>query len=156
VIVKFDNKAVRSAQDLPLLVGNTPIGKDVAVTIVRSGTEKVLDVTIRKLGGKNDEPVLASLSKGSLGVAVSSLSPADRIKLKIKKNGIRVEKVLSDSPAENAGLQAGDIILSVNGNNIDSPSALKNIIKKSETNKPLAILLQRGDMSLFVAVKLES
>jgi len=33
---------------------------------------------------------------------------------------------------------------------------LKNIIEKSETNKPLAILLQRGDMSLFVAVKLES
>jgi len=156
VIVKFDNKAVRSAQDLPLLVGNTPIGKDVAVTVVRSGKEKVLDVTIRKLGGKNDEPVLASLSKGSLGVAVSSLSPADRIKLKIKKNGVRVEKVLSDSPAENAGLLAGDIILSVNGNNIDSPTSLKKIIEKSETNKPLAILLQRGDMSLFVAVKLES
>lgn len=156
VIVRFDDKAVRSAQDLPLLVGNTPIGKDVAITIVRSGSEKVLDVTIQKLGGKNEEPVLASLSKGSLGVAVSTLTANERVKLKIKKNGVKVEKVLSDSPAENAGLQTGDIILSVNGNNIDSPSSLKNIIQKSEGDKPLAILLQRGDMSLFVAVKIES
>ncbi len=156
VITRFGDSAVRSAQDLPLLVGNTPIGKEVAVTILRSGTEKVIDVTIHKLGGKNDEPVLASLEKGSLGVAVSALTENERTKLKVKDKGVKVEQVLSDSPAENAGLQTGDIILSVNGQNIKSPASLKNIIQKSEGDKPLAILLQRGDMSLFVAVKLDS
>jgi len=156
IITRFGNSAVKSAQDLPLLVGNTPIGKEVAVTILRFGTEKIIDVTIRKLGSKNDEPVIASLEKGSLGVAVSILTGDERVKLKLKNKGVKVEKVLSDSPAENAGLQTGDIILSVNGKNIDSPSALKTIIQKSEGDKPLAILLQRGDISLFVAVKLES
>ncbi len=157
VITEFDNKAVRSAQDLPLLVGNTPIGKKVSVSILRSGTQKVLDVTISKLGGKDDAPVLASLKKGSLGIAVSSLTDKERAKLKIREEGgVKVDKVLTDSPAETAGLLTGDIILSVNGKSVKSPSALKTIIQQSDVKKPLAILLKRGDMSLFVAVKLDS
>lgn len=154
VITRFDNKAVRSAQDLPLLVGNTPIGKSVAVLIVRAGTERTLNVTISKLGGENNEPVIASTDKGSLGVAVSALTKEEKTKRKIKTNGVKVEKVLANSPAENAGLLTGDIIISVNGKNIESPTSLQSIIQKYEGDKPLAILLRRGELSLFIAVKL--
>lgn len=155
VIINFDNQAVESAKVLPLIVGSTPIGKNISVTVIRSGSEETLDVKIEKLGG-NDEPIIAKVQKGSLGIAVSILSNEERAKLKIKDKGVKVEKVFSNSPAENAGLQAGDIILSVNGKSIKSPSSLKEIIQKSSSDKPLAILLQRGDSTLFIAVKLKS
>lgn len=155
VIVSYDNKAVESSSHLPLLVGNTPIGKDVVIKVIRSGHEKKLNVTINKLGGA-DEPVVAALNKGSLGVAVSDLTKEERAKLSNKNQGVKIDKVLSDSPAENAGLLSGDVILTVDGKSIESPAALKKVIQNADNEKPLAILLQRGDQALFVAVRLDS
>ena len=156
VIISFDNKTVESSSHLPLLVGNTPVGKEVPVKVIRAGQEKTLNVTINKLAGKDDKPVLASLEKGSLGVAVSPLTSGEKAKFDNKINGVMIEKVLQDSPAENAGLQTGDVIVSVGGKQIDSPKTLKNIIQQTESEKPLAILLQRGDQAMFVAVDLNS
>jgi len=154
VIISYDDKTVESASHLPVLVGNTVIGKNVSVTVLRAGIEKTLNVTINKLGGNDDEPVLASAEKGSLGVAVSTLTDKDREHLVDKSQGVKIEQVLADSPAENAGIKSGDILLTVDGMSIESPTKLKNIIQKAEGDKPLAILLQRGDQALFVAVHL--
>ena len=157
VIISYDNQDVESSSHLPLLVGNTPIGKQVAVKVLRSGHEETLNVTINKLGGKDDDkPVLASLDKGSLGVSVSVLTKEDRAKYKNKISGVKIEEVLADSPAENAGLQSGDVIIRVDGKSIESPMALKTIIQHASSKKPLAILLQRGDQAMFVAVRLDT
>ena len=156
VILEFDNKTVNAVSDLPILVGNTPIGKSVPVAIIRKGAEKTLNVTVDKLKNDDEEPVLAALEKGSLGVAVSALSDEEKATLSDKNQGVKVEQVLADSAAENAGLQSGDIILSVAGKSIESPANLKAAIKSADINKPLAILLKRGDQSLFVAVNLNS
>ena len=155
VIISYDDKAVESSSHLPLLVGNTPIGKDVVIKVIRSGVEKQLNVTINKLGG-SDEPVVAALDKGSLGVAVSDLSKEERAKLNNKNQGVKIENVMSDSPADNAGIQSGDVILTVDGKSIESPATLKKVIQNADAKKPLAILLQRGDQALFVAVRLDS
>ncbi len=157
LILEFDGKAVNSVSDLPLIVGNTPIGKKVNVNIVRAGSEKNLSVTVDKLKSKDDKPVeLAKLEKGSLGVAVAPLDSEDKAKLKGKKSGVKIEQVVADSPAEEAGLKSGDIIVSVGGQQIESPQKLKDAIQKADADKPLAILLQRGDQALFVAVHLNS
>jgi len=157
LILQFDGKAVDAVNDLPILVGNTKIGKEVKIDIVRAGSEKILNVTIDKLkSAKDEQPELAALEKGSLGVAVASLSDAEKAELKTKNQGVKIAKVLSESPAENAGLQSGDIILSVSGKSIESPSRLKAVIKAADGDKPLAILFKRGDQALFVAVHLNS
>jgi serine protease Do len=156
VILEFDNKTVNAVSDLPILVGNTPIGKSVPVAIIRKGAEKTLNVTVDKLKTDDEEPVLAALEKGSLGVAVSALSDEEKATLSDKNQGVKVEQVLADSAAENAGLQSGDIILSVAGKSIESPANLKAAIQAADSNKPLAILLKRGDQSIFVAVNLNS
>ncbi|MEB8433157.1 Do family serine endopeptidase [Cocleimonas sp. KMM 6892] len=157
LILKFDNKTVEEVNDLPLLVGSTPIGKKVPVEIVRAGKIQTIDVTIDKLKSKDDEPEeVAALEKGSLGVAVTDLTDAEKEKLVTKNQGVKVAKVMPDSAAENAGLRSGDIILSVGGQSIASPSQLKQVIQKANGDKPLAVLLMRGDQALFVAVHLNS
>lgn len=157
LILKFDGKTVEAVNDLPLLVGSTPIGKEVPVEIVRAGKLKTIDVKIDKLKSKNDEPEeLAALEKGSLGVAVTDLTDAEKEKLITKNQGVKVAKVLPDSAAENAGMRSGDIILSVGGKSIATPSELKTVIQKANGDKPLAVLLMRGDQALFVAVQLNS
>ena len=156
VITQFDKQNVNETSELPVIVGNTPIGKKVAVSIVRAGKNKVLDVTVEKLKGKDDKPVIAALEKGSLGVAVSSLSDEERADFVNKKEGVKVEKVMPDSAAEKAGLQSGDIILQVGGESIGTPAKLKTTIQAAKADKPLAILLKRGEQSIYVAVHLKS
>jgi len=155
VIIRFDKKSVNTVNELPILVSNTKIGKEVPVSIVRAGKLKVLDVTIDKLKSKKDkEPEIAALEKGSLGVAVSNLTPEE--KAKTKNQGVKIEKVVPNSAAEQAGLKSGDVILTVGGKSIESPEKLKQTIQQADANKPLAILLKRGDQSIFVAVQLNS
>ncbi len=156
LILKFDNNVVEKVNDLPLLVGSTPIGKKVPVEIVRAGKLKTVDITIDKLKSKDDPEELATLEKGSLGVMVVDLTDTEKEKLITKNQGVKIAKVLPDSAAENAGMRSGDIILSVGGKNIASPAELKQVISKANTDKPLAVLLMRGDQALFVAVHLNS
>ena len=156
VITQFNNKAVNEVSELPVIVGSTPIGSKVPVSIVRDGKDKVLKVTVEKLKGKDDKPVIAGLEKGSLGVAVSSLTNEEKADFKNKNEGVKIERVLADSAAEAAGLRSGDIILKVGGKSIESPAKLKSAIQKADGDKPLAIFLKRGDQSIFVAVHLNS
>lgn len=156
VITEFASKPVNDVSELPVIVGNTPIGAKVPVLIVRAGKNKTLDVTVEILKGKDDKPVIAAVEKGSLGVAVSSLTSEEKSSFRNKNEGVKIEKVLADSAAEAAGLRSGDIILKVGGKSIESPAKLKETIQQADGDKPLAILLKRGDQAIFVAVHLNS
>lgn len=156
VIIGFNNTEVNSANHLPLLVGSTPIGTKVSVKVLRSGAEKTLDVTIDKLadrsGGVN--PAVAQNNNsgtGALGLSVASLTEQER-KDAALENGVVVREVRDDSPASRAGLQTGDVILSVNNKNVASPDELKTAVDQAPADKPLAVLIQRDTQKRFIAI----
>ena len=90
-----------------------------------------------------------SADKGRLGVAVRPLTAAEKRQAEVA-NGLLVEQ--ANGAAARAGIQPGDIILSVNGQAIDSVEQLRGVIAKS--GKKAAVLLERGDSRLFVPVDL--
>lgn len=154
IITGFGEGAVNSASDLPLLVGNTPIGKQVPVKILRAGAAKTVDVTIDKLASKDGEPAKladAKVEKGMLGVLVSGMN-ADELKNNKLDNGVLVQEVLGDSPAEQAGLEKGDIIISVNNNPIRTAEELKSVLSSAPADKPLAMLVMQDGQTRFIAV----
>jgi serine protease Do len=116
----------------------------------RDRASKSLTVTPEAGGSKekvasND----AAGGKGRLGVAVRPLSPEERRDGEVK-NGVVVERV--SGAAARAGLQEGDILLSLNGKPITGPEDLRNRIEKSGRNA--ALLVQRDERRLFVPVEL--
>lgn len=156
VITQFAGSPVKSVSDLPLLVGNTPVGTKVQATVMRSGSEKTLDVTVEQLAGEKSTPDKLASAKpesGMLGVAVESLSDAERKANEITSDqGVIIREVLPDSPATQAGLAEGDIILTVNNTPIASAEALKAAIKASPAGKPLAMLVMQDGKTRFIAV----
>src|SRR5438270_4057104 len=64
VIVKFDGKDIKEMRDLPKLVGDPPIGKDLPVVIVRKGKEETKTVP---LGSLAHTPQQASVTTDRLG-----------------------------------------------------------------------------------------
>ncbi len=69
-----------------------------------------------------------------------------------KVNGLYVANVDMGSDAEEAGVQQGDIITSVDKQPVASPQALAKVVQAENPNKPSLLQLRRGDLSVFVAI----
>src|SRR3954447_1649084 len=123
VIVKFDGKDIKEMRDLPKIVGDTPIGKDVPVIVIRKGKEETKTV---RLGRLDDTPQQASVKRDAvpddkpvvqkaLGLNLANLSDDLRKKYKIKESvkGVVIVEVDANSPASEKRLSAGDVIQKV-------------------------------------------
>jgi serine protease Do len=69
------------------------------------------------------------VTRGQLGVMIGEITQelADYFDIEASK-GVVVSDVLKNSPAEKAGLQAGDIILKINGRDVENAGQLRNTI----------------------------
>ncbi len=150
VILGIDGKTLASAGDLPAAVALKKPGEAARLQIWRQGATRDIEVRVGSFGdekvAKLDTP---SADKGRLGVAVRPLTPEERRQAETK-GGLLVEQ--ANGAAARAGIRPGDIILSVNGQAIDSVEQLRGIIAKA--GKKAAILVERGDSRLFVPVDL--
>src|SRR6185503_4026136 len=90
-----------------------------------------------------------SAAHGRLGLAVRPLTPEERQE-NDGKGGLLVEQV--SGAAAHAGVQPGDIVLSLNGKAVHSAQELRNQVDKS--GKHVALLIQRNDRQLFVPIEL--
>ena len=152
VIVEFDKLPVEQADDLPMIVARTPVGKEVGVRVLREGDEKTLTVRIGRLAER--KAVAAAEQQGSeLGLTVQELTPATAKRLSMDQGeGILVTAVKPGSPADEAGLQQGDVILEVNRTPVDTLAAYDRALKKTEKGHAL-FLVKRGEMTRFFAAK---
>ncbi len=145
VIVAYDGKNVDQSASLPALVASSAVGKTVPLEILRDGKSQTLNVTLAKL---KDESValVGKHEKSNWGLSLRELRPQERSRMGLKdRDGVLIENVVPDSPAADAGVQPGDIILQVNRVSVDSIEALKAEVGKAKPDKPLLLLLRRAD-----------
>jgi serine protease Do len=145
VIVSYDGKRVDQSVTLPGLVAATPVGKSVPVEIIRDGKSQTLNVAISKL---NDSTAALDTKqeKSEWGLALQNIPPEERRQMGLTGNdGVLVTSVVPNSPAQNAGIQAGDVILQVNQAPVSSVQAVKDQVAKAKGDKPLLLLLRRAD-----------
>jgi serine protease Do len=67
-------------------------------------------------------------------------------------NGVLIEQVLADSAAEKAGLETGDVIVSVNNQSVSTPADLKTAVQAAPAGKPIAMLIMQGENTRFIAI----
>lgn len=153
VIVTFDGKSVKTANDLPRLVAETPVGKSVGVTVVREGKEtnltiKVEEMTEEKMAAQSSAPVQ------SFGMKVDNITPQWRQQFSIgEKSGVVVVSVDQGSMAGEAGIQPGDVIKEVNRKNVRNLVDYNRVLGKSGKGQPVLLLLNRGKQTFFVTME---
>jgi serine protease Do len=151
VIVGFDGKKVEHSTALPGLVAAAPVGKTVPVEILRDGKTRTLNVGI----GRLNEPSVANApqqERGEWGLALQNVPPDQRYRMGLPaKDGVLVTAVEPNSPAQQAGVQAGDLVLQVNRKPVSSIEEVKAEIAKTKADKPLLLLLRRSDGSTSFA-----
>ena len=149
VILKFDGHAISSSSELPGQVADVKPGAKATLEISRNGASKEIEVKLGELKATNVASADPSNSEhGRLGLAVRPLNPDER--KQVGSNALAVEEV--SGPAARAGIQPGDLLLSVNGTPVQSVAQLRALVAKS--GKTLALLIQRDDGKIFVPVDL--
>ncbi len=153
VIVAFDGHPIKESNDLPTIVARTPVGKTTSLTIIRGDNTQNLDVTIGELA---DGEVAASEGPTQeLGLTVQKLTPeiAESLGIDPGTTGVVVAGVEPNSPAEEARLQRGDVILEVSRKPIENETEFAAAIRKVGNKKTVLLLVRRGDNTIFVALK---
>jgi serine protease Do len=150
VILKFDGTPIVDAGQLSARVGVAAPGDKASLEVWRDGKTLSLSATI----GNAAEAVTADnntgeASQGRLGLALRPLNPEERRQAGVS-GGLVVED--SEGHAAEAGIQPGDVVLSIDGTPVESVSQLRKLVQDHGTQ--VALLIQRGDARLFVPVTL--
>ena len=160
IILEFNNQAVPNVATLPNIVGQTEIGKEVDVKVLRDGSETIVKVTLGELpkkealdGKKEKQPeVKPEIKDTVLGMEIENLTETSR-KASGVESGILVSKVKEGS-GKKAGLMQGDIISMLDGKEIDSVETLKSTIKALQVDESVAVLIHRNGSARFLALKI--
>lgn len=154
VVIEFDGKKVKNIQSFRIQVASTPVGKNVKMKIMRDGKENTIKV---KIGEWPEEPVSEAddekKKEYELGLKVIDItnSQAQRFNLDAKE-GVVVIDVKANSPADDAGIRVGDVILSIGKKKIKNVSGYRVHASKLKKAKPVILHIQRGERKLYVAV----
>ncbi len=171
VVVALNGKAVDGSGQLTRGISGIQPGGKASLGILRDGKKKEIDVTV---GTRPDEEALArgetpeggegqgegpaqeaKPSDVKLGVNLAPLSPEIARELKAEgETGVVVAEVVSDSPAERAGLQRGDLILEVNKEKVSKPAQVVAAVSRMKAGQVVVLRVKRGAAALYVPVRL--
>jgi serine protease Do len=148
VITKIDGEPVRASGDVSSRVGMAKPGQKIKLSVWRDKANVDLDVTLGAAEGAMRQAASAA-PKGRLGLAVRPLSEAEKRQLRTE-HGLVVED--ASGPAARAGIQPGDVVLSMNGQTVESAEQMRAALEKKPAN--VALLIQRDSQRIFVPINL--
>jgi len=160
VILSINAEKVKNATQLRLMVAELPPGTRVKVSLLRRGqTQDVMVIlaerpkTPQEKSPQQEQP--EERQSGKLGLALQDLTPdiAGQLGYENEK-GALVADVAPGSPAEDAGLQRGDLIKEVNRQSVPSVKDFEKAIREFKGGDVVALLIRRGPTTLFAGIKI--
>ncbi len=125
VVTSVSGKAIANPRDLARAIGDNRPGSTVELAVRRDGAERDVRVTLAALRDGNDRPAAEQQDERGrqVGIALAPLNDELRQELKLPRgtSGAVVAEVRPGSPAEQAGLRRGDVIVGVVGNEVKYP-----------------------------------
>ncbi|RST86518.1 DegQ family serine endoprotease [Aquibium carbonis] len=169
VILRFDGRPVREMRDLPRIVADSPVGKEVDVVIVRRGEEQVVKVTLGRLedgeemaeGGAGEGEEGGAVATASvLGMTIGELDDAARAQFGIlpEVSGVVISEVTPGSAAADKGIAAGEVITEIAQESVSSPQQVIDRIaalrEQGRRNALLMLSSKTGELR-FVTLRMD-
>jgi serine protease Do len=160
VVLSYDGHPVFRSSDLPPIVGASPIGETAPVVVIRKVGEAYERLVLKVKTGELPEqlsaaakPLPPKAEDYPLGAELADLSEADRRSLSVAGQwGVRV-LALEPGPLLSAGVQKGDVILSLNRIDVESVKQFADISGNLPEDRALALYIQRGKIALFLSLR---
>jgi C-terminal processing protease CtpA/Prc len=174
IIIAFDGVKLTDADQLAESVGKHAPGDEVEIKFLHKGKEKTATVIIGSrddlkadniIIGKTSKPNIitkkfvqskSSLSTSYLGVNLESLNSQLGEYFGVKDGeGALITMVTEDSPAQKAGLKAGDVIIEIDGKPVEEPSDVQKAIRGKQKGEKVSLTLMREKNRIMLAAELE-
>lgn len=151
IITTFNGSDIHDMHELPRVVANTAVGKRVEVKVLRQGQAKTLTVTIAEL--QEESLAAAPDVTQRLGMEIQDITPELARSMGLPHDkGVLVAAVAPDSPAAEAGLRRGDVIVEINRRPIEDTRAYTKTLEEN-ADETILLLVARGENTLYVALK---
>jgi len=156
VITQVNGEKIPNDSALQVAVSEMAPGTKLSLGVIRNGKPATLSLTVGQFHGNsevagNDSQGDSDGTKtGKLGLAVSNLTADARQQINAPEqvHGVVVQSVRPASPAEDAGIQPGDVIMEVNRKPADSAAQFANEVHQNQDGKDLLILVwSKGNAS---------
>jgi len=159
VVVGLDNEAIQTSGQLRMEIGTKAPGTKLTLNVLRNAMKINIAATLRQPADQVKTAQAVPATKPAApeppaqrltGLTLAPI-PQDN-KNYGKVNGLYVANVDMGSDADEAGVQQGDIITSVDHKPVASPQDLAKVVQAEPANKPSLLQVRRGDSSVFVAI----
>jgi serine protease Do/serine protease DegQ len=151
VIIAFNGTEIKDSSHLQRIVAEHGVGKSARVSVFREGKTLELGVTLSSADTaprQQREPV-------GEGDHTGQVDPLGLVVDDAGQGGVLVVNVGRGSAAADAGIRRGDVIVSVNRKKVTNTGEYKRIIRQAVSGGSLTILVQRGDASIYFALRIK-
>lgn len=159
IIVSFAEETIETSADLPHVVGLIAPGTEVTAVIVREGEEQTIKVEVGGLGADEVARVTTGLAAdGSLSLLGMTITEADPVMLSDLglAGGVVISEVEPDSPADQAGVRAGDILTRFGSQPVSRVDDLSGVADDLAPGSSVPARLIRGRSPLFIGIRIPS
>ncbi len=158
VILQFNGKRIDDSHSLRSTVAATDVGRQVKVEVWRNGKTQAMEVKVAELPA---EPAASRISSGGTtvqdsvlsGMSVRALTAVDTKQLELPANtrGLLVVAVASDSPARQAGVRPGDVVVRINQIPVGNESDFRRVNERlSRTDAVLLHVVREGRLGVVI------
>ena len=156
VILRFNGQEVREMRNLPRIVADTQVGRQVPVVVWRDGREQTVQITVAELPGDQQQaaaqptqpaPRTQPQELAGLGLRVAPITPEarERFGLRAESRGVVVTEVTPGGPAAERELRPGDVIVEVQQERVNTPQEVQERLERlRRQNRATALLLIEG------------
>ena len=159
VVTGMDGQPIDTSGQLRMEIGSKPPGTMISLNILRKGMTVKIDAVLRKPADETRTAQAATPAKLAVtesptqrlsGLTLSPIPPDNKNYGKV--NGLYVAGVDTGSDADEAGVQQGDIITSLDNQPVTSPQALAKVVQTEDPHRPALLQVRRGESSVYVAI----
>jgi serine protease Do len=156
IIIEFNGTPIHEMNELPRMVASLAPGSKAALKVLREGKEKTMNLTVVEL---TDEKQAQAKEEGAaektpLGLEVQNLTPTLAQQFRLRDNkGVVVVQVESGTPAADANIRPGDLILEVNGAVVGTVKEYREAVAKVKKDTVARFLIKRLGNTLYLTVE---
>jgi Do/DeqQ family serine protease len=154
VILKVNGQPIDGSNSLRNRVSELAPGTSVTLDVFRHGENKQIAATLAEMtAADRAQPARGSSGSGELGMTLEALTPSisSRLNLPRGTTGVAVTDVDPSGAAARAGLRSGDVLTELNGQAVDSPAQVREVLS-AHHDRPVLAAVAREGRQFYIAI----
>jgi serine protease Do len=163
IIVKFNGKVLNNINKFPRIVADSPLNTKIPVEIIRRGkkinTNVVLEIPKNDPFNQDGEEVVVETTYHGIGVVNLNKEARNSYSIDDDINGVLVTKVDKNCDAHRKGLKVGDVISSINQDEVTSAKQFRTLLtniklKAKNEDAKAVVLVSRKNSNFYITIEL--